>query len=210
MDTPTLADFAILYAGNQKQKVFKTLLQAAHNAEVPAVQAKFLHDCFSKNKLLDPADYLYECEPKRKRKRSVSRVSVESESEDNRSEIEKAERKRLEKNAREVERKRRMKIEMEQEAKRTGSSTPARGKTPKRTVRRVKSDDVSYPRATNGPRTPSPPPESAREPCPQGYRFSRAEDDFALQFAKILIDRDYTISQSAVTSAIHKRVSVHS
>lgn len=206
MDTPTLADYAILYAGNQKQKVFKTLLQATHNADVPAVQAKFLYDCLSKGKVLDPTNYLYEPEFKQKLKRSVSRASIESESESESEgpapKMDDEDRKRLGKNERERERK---KMQKEQEAKRSATPVFTRTNFPK--ARRGKSVDVAYPRATDGPRTPSPPPEYTREPCPQGYKFSRAEDDFALRFAKILIDRDYTISQSAVISAIHKKVS---
>ena len=203
VDTPILADYAILYAGNQRQKVFKTLLQAAHNAHVPAVQSKFVHDCLSRGKMLDPADYLYEPELKRKRRRSVSVRSVESE--DDASEIDEAERKRLAKNARQTERRHRMALE--QVATQNSSPSLRSVKPPKPTPKRAMSVDANYPRATDGPRTPSPPPESTRETCPQGYKFSRAENDFALQFAKTLIDRDYKISQTVVVNAIHKKVS---
>jgi len=203
VDTPTLANYAILYAGSQRQKVFKTLLQAAHTANVPAVQSKFVHDCLSRGKILDPANYIYEPELKRKRRRSASVRSVESESEDDASEIDKAERKRLAKNARQTEKRFRMKIGQ------AANQNPPLGsvKPPKPTPKRAKSVEANYPRATDGPRTPSPPPESTRETCPQGYKFSQPENEFALQFAKTLIDRDYKISQSAVVNAIHKKVS---
>jgi hypothetical protein len=205
VDTPILADYAILYAGNQRQKVFKTLLQAAHNAGVPAVQAKFVHDCLSKGQLLDPTKYLYEPELKRKRKRSAS-IESESEDEDDPPEIDETERKRLEKNARQAERRMRLKMAKEQEAEQNDNPSPATVKTPKPTPRRVKSIGASYPKATYGPRTPSPPAESARERCPQGYKFSQAENDFALRFGKTMLDRDHTISQSAVVNAIYKKV----
>jgi hypothetical protein len=199
-----LANYAILYAGNQRQKVFKTLLQAAHTANVPAVQSKFVHDCLSMGKILDPANYLYEPELKRKRRRSASVKSVESESEDEASEIDEVERRRLARNAQQAERRLRMKIEQANQ----NSSPPLGSVKPRKpTLKRAKSVDANYPRATDGPRTPSPPPESSRETCPQGYKFSRAENDFALQFAKTLLDRDYKISQSAVVNAIHKKVS---
>jgi hypothetical protein len=202
-----LADYAVLYAGNQRQKVFKTLLQAAQNSKVPAVQAKFVHDCLSKGKMLDPSNYLYEPELKRKRRRSASVASVEPESDDDPPSIDEAERRRLAKNARESERRKKNKMVKEQEAMQNTSRSPA-VKTPKPTPKRAKSVDVSYPRATDGPRTPSPPPGSTRETCPQGYKFSPAENDFALRFAKTMIDRDYKISQTAVITAIHKKVSV--
>ena len=159
--------------------------------------------------MLDPTNYLYEPEFKRKRKRSASAASVESESEseDGSPVIDEAERKRLAKNVREAERRMRIKMAKEQEAMQNTSPSPV-VKTPKPTPRRAKSVDASYPKATDGPRTPSPPPEDTRETCPQGYRFSQAENDFALRFAKTMIDRDYTISQTAVVNAIHKKVSV--
>lgn len=196
MDTPTLADYAILYSGNQRQKVFKTLLQAAQNAEVPAVQAKFLHECLSRKKLLDPTDYQYEPELKQKRKRSVSTVESEDDM---------PEKTHPQKNKQQVERK--MNIKRDKTTQNANAS-PASVKVGKVTPKLTKSVDVSYPRASGGPRTPSPPPESALETCPQGYKFSRAENDFALRFAKVMIDRDYTISQSAVVNAIHKKVGV--
>jgi hypothetical protein len=196
-DTVILADYAILYVGTQQQRIFKILLQTARNANVPAVPAKFVNDCLSKGTLLDPTNYLYELKLKQKRKRPPSITYVESESEDGAPEIDEAEPNGQVKNARlgEVERMR-IKMTKEQEAK----STP----------RRATSAEASgsYPRATNGSRTPTTPPESTRETCPVRYKFSRAEDNFALRFAKVMVNRDCKISQTAVVNAIHKKVSV--
>ncbi len=205
MDSPNAADYAVLYPGNQNQRhnVFKKLLSAAQSAGVPAVQAKFVNECVAENELLESGPFVYRPESTGKRKRSKSAISVEPESEDE----DPVEKRRLAKNARQAERRARVKMEMEMEQEekmrmKPQSSTVSRASS---TPRTKSTEKESYPRATDGPRTPTP-PQNSREICPTGYRFSQAENEFALQYAKILIDRDHTVSQSVVTSAIHEKV----
>jgi len=206
VDSPNAADYAVLYPGNQNQRqnVFKKLLSATQSAGVPAVQAKFVNECVAENELLESGPFVYRPESTGKRKRSKSAISVESESVDEEDPVEK---RRLAKNALQNERRARNKIEKEKEQEEKFRMKPQSSTMPRASsTRRTKfTEKDSYPKATDGPRTPTP-PQNSREICPTGYRFSQAENEFALQYAKILIDRDHTVSQSLVISAIHEKV----
>jgi len=129
---------------------------------------------------------MFESQSIRKRKRSVSTVSVESEDDDH------AERSEPDDKVQKKVQGKGIKAEKQPEMKKV-SAKPTRYSR-------------SYPRAIDGPRTPTPPPEHTRETWGAGFRFSQAENDFALHYAKILIDRDHEVSQSVVTAAIHKKV----
>lgn len=199
VDSPSSADYAVLYSGNQRHNAFKKLLSAAQSAGIPAVQAKFVNECVAEKRLLESGPFVYQPESTGKRKRSKSAMSVESEDEENR-----VEKRRLAKNSREVERRTRIKMEKEKEQEEKWNLKPPPPKTPSSPLANVSEKDT-YPRAIDGPRTPTPPQDS-REICSTGYRFSQAENEFALRYAKILIDRDHTVSQSVVISAIHEKV----
>lgn len=192
------ADYAVLSAGNKRQKVYKSLLSVANSAGVPAIQAKFISECVSENELLDSEPFMFESQSIRKRKRSMSTVSVESEDEDHAENREPGDK--VQKNVQGKG----LKTEREPEVKKPITREP--GKASKVSAKPTKYSR-SYPRAIDGPRTPTPPPDHTRETWGAGFRFSQAENDFALRYAKILIDRDHEVSQSVVTSAIHKTVS---
>jgi hypothetical protein len=195
----------ILYAGNQRQKTYEDLLGAAHVAGITTVTSKFVKDCVEQKTLLDPSSY--SCESlKKKRKRTISQAEG---SDSQSSEVDTTREKMLaHKRAREAIRRNERKLEKqaEEEARltpkvKTIKPKPKKLTPPKKTV-------SASPLRPAGPRTPTPPPEYLREAMGNNYRFSTAENDFALRYGKILVDRDHTTSLSAVCSAIHKKVPI--
>lgn len=184
----------VLYAGNQRQKTYEDLLGAARVARITAVTSKFVKECVEQKTLLDPLPYI--CESlKKKRKRSISQTG-DSDSQD--SEVDTAREKMLAyKREREAIRRHERKLEKQAEAATRPKLKNLKPKPPS-------------PSRLAGPRTPTPPPEHLREPRGNHYRFSAGENDFAMRYGKILVDRDHTVSLSAICSAIHKKVAINS
>jgi len=186
----------VLYAGNQRQKTYEDLLGAARVARITAVTSKFVKECVEQKTLLDPLPYI--CESlKKKRKRSISQTG-DSDSEC--SEVDTAREKMLaSKREREAIRRHERKLAKQAEA--------AARPPPK--LKNLKPRPPS-PSRLAGPRTPTPPPEHLREPRGNHYRFSAGENEFAMRYGKILVDRDHTVSLSAICSRIHKKVAINS
>jgi len=197
----------VLYAGNQRQKTYEDLLGAAHVAGITAVTSKFVKECVEQKKLLDPLPYI--CESlKKKRKRSISQAG---ESDSQSSEVDTAREKMLA-SKREREAIRRNERRLEKQAEAAARPTPklkAIKPKPGKEISLNKATTVASPSRPAGPRTPTPPPEHLRETRGNHYRFSAAENDFALRYGKILVHRDHTISLSAISSAIHKKVAIN-
>ncbi|CAA7258689.1 unnamed protein product [Cyclocybe aegerita] len=211
------ADYVILYGASKNQKSFNELLKASQVAGKVALQAKFVHDCVEQYRLLDPTPYLYGPMAKRKRKRSTSVASAAddvSEDEDD-PEARAKEEKRLKKNQKEAERRQKMRqqqshtkpaSQVSKPASSASTSTKAPGPKPspkKRTSSGKKAVPV-------GPRPPTPPPEHTRQPWASGFRFSPIEDEYALLYAKVLLDHDRTTSMNAVATALHRQMPHHS
>ncbi|KIM48258.1 hypothetical protein M413DRAFT_62764 [Hebeloma cylindrosporum] len=197
------ADYMVLYAGNQRQKTYEDLLGAARVAGITAVTSKFVKECVEQKRLLDPSPYI--CESlKKKRKRSTSQAG---ESDSQCSDVDAPREKLLAaKRAREAIRSNERKLEKQTEAARPlPKPRPIKPKPPKQTS----PNRMESPLRPAGPRTPTPPPEHLRERMGSHYRFSAAENEFAVRYGKILVDRDHTISASAICSAIHKKLPHH-
>jgi hypothetical protein len=196
----------VLYAGNQRQKTYEDLLGAARVVGITTVTSKFVKDCVEQKTLLDPSPY--SCESlKKKRKRTISQAE---ESDSQASEVDTAREKQLAyKRAREAIRRneRKQEKQAEEEARSTSKLKTVKPK-PKKLIspKNMVSPTAASASRPAGPRTPTPPPEYVREARGHNYRFSAAENDFALRYGKILVDRDHTISLSAISSAIHKKV----
>jgi len=198
----------VLYAGNQRQKTYEDLLGAAHVAGITTVTSKFVKDCVEQQTLLDHS--LYSCESlKKKRKRTISQAG---ESDSQGSEVDTAREKLLaHKRAQEAIRRNERKLEKQaEEEARSASKLKTVKPKPKKLIstKKMVSPVIAGPSRPAGPRTPTPPPEYLREARGHNYRFSAAENDFALRYGKILVDRDHTISLSAICNAIHKKVAV--
>lgn len=200
----------VLYAGNQHQKTYEDLLGAARIAGITAVTSKFVKECVEQKTLLNPSPYI--CESlKKKRKRSVSQTG---ESDSQGFEVDTAREKMLAaKRAREAIRREERKLEKQAEAaaRPAPKLKPIKPK-PQNNISPNKMDStiVGSPSRPAGPRTPTPPPEHLRETRGNHYRFSAAENDFALRYGKLLVNRDHTISLSAISSAIQKKVVINS
>ena len=190
----------VLYAGNQRQKTYEDLLGAARVAGITAVTSKFVKECVEQKTLLNPSPYI--CESlKKKRKRSISPTG---ESDSQSPEVDTAREKMLaSKRAREAIRRNERRLEKQAEAARPSKTIKPKPKENRTTT-------IASPSRPAGPRTPTPPPEHLREARGNNYRFSAPENDFALRYGKILVDRDHTISLSAISSAIHKKVAINS
>ncbi|KDR84926.1 hypothetical protein GALMADRAFT_233396 [Galerina marginata CBS 339.88] len=194
------ADYMVLYSANKNQKPFKALLESARSAGKPAVPTRFIFDCVNERCLLDEADYEFGSLIKPNSKHSPTKVEQLSSDDD-------AERKRVARNAREADRRRQSKLDKEAEtkaARKIISKTKTEGSP---TLKKNHSLDET---SLVGRRTPTPPGEHTRQPWGNNYRFSSAEDKFALDYAEILLDRDHTISHSALGSKIHKHLPHHS
>lgn len=117
------------------------------------------------------------------------------------------ERKRLAKNAREAERRRQQRLE---KARAVTTST-FKGSS----VGRVKAEEPSTPQRqgsinmiphSSGRQSPIPPGEHTRQPWATGYKFTIEEDQFLCDYAQILVERDHTISASAIADKVHAKV----
>lgn len=220
-----LADYVILYQAHKKQKTFSELLKTAQLSGKIAVPSKYIHECVEQGELLPTLDYEFESVVPGKRKRQSS-VMVESESE-HESAIDR-ERKRLERNERQNQRRREIRLEKaEEEAKARQSSSQA---TPQKKVKQTVNAVASTSQAasqkkverqngstasvtesvTTGRRTPPIPGEHTRQMWGGGYKFSDIENEFAINYAQILIERDHTISSTALAGEIYKKVSLTS
>ncbi|KAF9535411.1 hypothetical protein CPB83DRAFT_901138 [Crepidotus variabilis] len=201
-----IADFVVLTQGAAKaQKVFKDLLAASIAAGRPAVQTKFIHESVEKGRLLDPVAYMFEPGLHKKRKRSMSTASVESEDpmedEQERQRLAKmAERRKQKLLAKEEEKRRERMAVKAKEVKLVTKAKPGRQKVSKQVIPGAR---------PGGERTPSPPPESDKQLTGMGFKFTDAEDQFARKYAKILIDRDHTITRTAVAAAICDKLPHH-
>ncbi|KAF8905522.1 hypothetical protein CPB84DRAFT_1771647 [Gymnopilus junonius] len=206
---PENADYAVLYSGHKNQKTFNDLLKSAQTAGKPAVRSAFVHDCVAEGILLDCTEYEFESTVKRKRKPSVP---VKTEPLSSNDEIDSdAERKRLAKNAREAERRKRQRSDKERAAKPTSSksSTASRVKAEEpSTLRRKESINIAP--YLNGRRSPIPPGEHTRQPWSTGYKFTVEEDQFLIEYAQVLIERDYMVSIAAIADRVYSKMPHHS
>lgn len=235
----TDADYVILYQtpGYRSDKIHESFLYQAQAADLPAVPARFVTDCMAQRTLLDPTPYQFE-PGKHKRKRgpvarSISPMSPESEDDGDDDEISDREanpyledRKRHEKHQEPTEHYENLKIYIPAEKYRTSSTSPrkasasANGKvanepsSAKKRGRPRKSDTSTTsagPRSTSLSYPPSPrvPGAHTQVPFGNGFKFSPEENAFAIAYAKVLIERDYTASTSSLVTAIYKKVGIH-
>ncbi|KAJ3507859.1 hypothetical protein NLJ89_g6068 [Agrocybe chaxingu] len=202
------ADYVILYGASKNQKSFNELLKASQVAGKVALQAKFVHDCVEQYRLLDPTLYLY-----------GPMTRDVSEDEDD-AEARTKEEKRLKKNEKQNERRQKMREQQShakpasqvskptssKPASSASSSTKVPGPKPSQ-KKRTSSGKRAVP---VGPRPPTPPPEHTRQPRASGFRFAPVEDEYALHYAKVLLDHDHTTSMNAVATALHKQMPHHS
>lgn len=191
---------------SKDEKGFNDLLSTAQvNGEIP-VPPKFVHDCVAEDRLLDATSYAYGSAVKKKRKRNSSPVLESSSDEES---LDAAEKKRLAKNQKEAERRKRLMSEKDT-AKSKATPKPSSSQPvalPARTPKPIPKARKKAAASTSGPRAPTPPGEHTREIWGPGYKFSPAEDEYALRYAKILIDHDHVISLSAIGKAVFEQVS---
>lgn len=212
-----LADYVILYSANKVQKTFNDLLRAAQLAGKTAVPSKFVHECVERGTLLSASKYEFENVVGAKRKRQSSSAANDNSDEN----AMRAEEKRLLKNERQNERRKERKLEelaqasrltlMEGQAKKDMLAEGLR-KAEGKAAARAKMTKASSPVIANvakmtGPPSPPAPPEYTRKLCGQGYAFTCEERNFASDYAEVLIERDHTVSTSAIGTAIYKKVS---
>jgi len=71
---------------------------------------------------------------------------------------------------------------------------------------KVEEDTVSY----HGPPSPSPPPESTKVlRCEGNYSFSEPERAYVSRYVQFLIERDPSISNTAIGAAMHRKMPHH-
>ncbi|KAF8202872.1 hypothetical protein BJ912DRAFT_1101632 [Pholiota molesta] len=224
--------------GYRTDKMHESFLYQAQSADLPAVPARFVIDCMAQRTLLDPTPYLFE-PGKHKRKRglaarSISPMSPESEDEDDVEEISDREansyledRKRHDKHQDSTVDHENLKIYIPAEKDRTASTSSIKASTssngnianepsaPKKKRGRPRKYDPTTTSA--GPRSislsypPSPrvPGAHTQVPYGKGFKFSPEENEFATAYAKVLIERDYTISTSAIGNAMYQKLPHH-
>ncbi|KAF9481002.1 hypothetical protein BDN70DRAFT_573065 [Pholiota conissans] len=60
-----------------------------------------------------------------------------------------------------------------------------------------------------GPQSPIAPTFQMAIPWGNGYKFSREEDEFAIAYAKVLVERDHRASLGSISAAVHRKVPHH-
>jgi len=169
-----------------------------------AIPSRYIYDCVEQGALLDPSDYEFEVISKTPNKRKQSTLKKKGEQESNDEVDNEVETKRIRKNEREAERRKIIKQKKENEAKALQKrKIDAETQAEKVSSPKVDAVDVSK---QVGRRTPTPPPEHTREMWGNGYKFSLAENQFALAYAELLVSRDHTVSMNSVCNAIQKKV----
>ena len=208
------ADYVVLYTAGHD---FKALLKSAIAAGKPAVYSRWVTDCVAKEELLDTAEYEFDqskANPTRRRKAS-SVAPVEDE-----------EGRPLAK----IKRKRNSLVEEPgpssqpsqppRQFKFINPAPPPEPKvgTPKlKLAANIQPPQIVQPRprpvkakskasTPKVPPSPSPPPEEDRTLAGRGFIFTDAEIQFLYDYARVLLARDWKISNSAISTAVYKKV----
>ncbi|KAF8971379.1 hypothetical protein BDZ97DRAFT_1913867 [Flammula alnicola] len=227
------ADYVVLFPGAKPDKTHDNFVRLAQSSGQPAVPARFVNDCLEQDALLDPTPYLFETIAKTIRKKTLSTATrgspIEPESEDEdepepepepdlfvTEHISEQERKRRAKCAREAVRRKRLKLEKEA-AQGKIASTPTQAPTSKK----PSSSQLSTPRKRGrppkkslsdeviivGPRSPTPPDNQVL--WGNGYKFSPEENEYALRYTKLLVERNHEVTMSAVATALTRKMPHH-
>ncbi|KAF8168165.1 hypothetical protein B0H34DRAFT_49648 [Crassisporium funariophilum] len=117
-----------------------------------------------------------------------------------------ADKRRLAKNERERDWGRRLR----EDGDRPKASASPATKPPKSRSSKPKESDVTPPTMHLGPSSPTPPPEHTRIAKGHRFMYSDPERNYAAQYAKIRLGRDFTISDNALAKALFKKMPHHS
>lgn len=76
---------------------------------------------------------------------------------------------------------------------------------PKQTTRSVPAGPIKA--TSRHVHSPTPPPESSRAQSGNGYLYTQADNDYAKRYARVLFERDHTISAKKLADALYEKVS---
>lgn len=206
-----MADYVILHKRTAASKSSKTFLQSIHAAGKMALSSRFVRDCIDKRTLVNEAAYELENPHIRKRRRVTASTAQKKEEEEVDSEAErqrKSEEQKLARSKRRAERKQHEGEDKREDAPSTSylDVEPSSERRNVSNISKARNDSTAHTSASRYPSPPTPPPPHTKIPLARGYKFSDAEDEYALKCAKLLIDHDHTISTSAICLYIHKTV----